>query len=102
MKQYLFLLLSLAGLATTAQTAIGLDQQALKQWSIGTANFSGITKIDDTRYAVVSHLYESGNVFGQTCRAIQRMLVRNKLDLLPANGVYEVYIQAARGVHTAR
>ena len=54
MKQYLFLLLSLAGLATTAQTAIGLDQQALKQWSIGTANFSGITKIDDTRYAVVS------------------------------------------------
>ena len=30
------------------------------------------------------------------------MLVRNKLDLLPANGVYEVYIQAARGVHTAR
>ena len=54
MKQYLFLLLSLAGLATSAQTAIGLDQQALKQWSIGTANFSGITKIDDTRYAVVS------------------------------------------------
>ena len=54
MKQYLFLLLSLAGLATTAQTAIGLNQQALKQWSIGTANFSGITKIDDTRYAVVS------------------------------------------------
>lgn len=54
MKQYLFLLLSLAGLATSAQTAIGLDQQALKQWNIGTANFSGITKIDDTRYAVVS------------------------------------------------
>lgn len=54
MKQYLFLLLSVAGLATSAQTAIGLDQQALKQWSIGTANFSGITKIDDTRYAVVS------------------------------------------------
>ena len=41
-------------MAATAQTAAELKQVALSKWSVGSAQYSGITPLGDSRYAVVS------------------------------------------------
>ena len=37
-----------------AQSAVELKQQPLSKWNIGSANYSGITRLGENRYALVS------------------------------------------------
>ncbi|MBS7396364.1 MAG: esterase-like activity of phytase family protein, partial [Prevotellamassilia sp.] len=52
-KLTLFLTLA-CSLSLQAQTAKELKQTSLRNWGIGTAQYSGITPLDSSRYAVVS------------------------------------------------
>ncbi|MGM9694248.1 MAG: esterase-like activity of phytase family protein [Alloprevotella sp.] len=54
MKKLPLLLALLGTLSLQAQTAKELKQVSLRNWGIGTAQFSGITPLDSSRYAVVS------------------------------------------------
>ena len=53
-KLFSTIILSLFAVCSLAQQAMELKQVPLSRWGIGAANYSGITKIDGNRYAIVS------------------------------------------------
>ena len=54
MKRILLPLLLLLATSASAQQVVEKKQQNLSRWNIGTANYSGITPIGNSRYAIVS------------------------------------------------
>ena len=76
----------LAPLGLNAQTAMELKQQSLSKWNIGSGQYSGITHLDENRYAVVSDKEPADGFF----------LFR--IDQHPQTGeVTHVYLEGFRG-----